>query len=441
MSSFKTFVLIWLGQFTSVIGSKISGFALGFWILKETGSITQFALVLLAVTLPAVIVSPFAGVIVDRYSRKWIMIISDSVAGVTTLFLLTMLLFNQLEIWHVYLATSISSIFSSFQIPAYQSSVSVLVPKKQLGRANGMIQLSDSASLVIAPIIAGFLLHKVGLQMVMILDFITFVIALGTLVAARIPMPERTQVKKQTPNFSEFLAEAKEGWLYILERPAFKVLLISSLITNFLLGFVNTLFQPYILSVSNEQTLGLVISSMGIAMLLGGITMSTWGGPKSRIKGMLGFSGVCGLFLALSGFTSSISIITVSIFIALFVLPISNACGQSIWQDKIALAYQGRVFALKRMIKMSLMPLAIVSAGPLVDKVFNPMMEQDGFLANSMGSVIGVGEGRGIALLILLSGVLWVCNNIVVYSQPRVRGLEEEEIPETKVEAKATSAI
>jgi DHA3 family macrolide efflux protein-like MFS transporter len=422
--SFKTFLFIWSGQFTSVIGSMLTQFALGIWILKETGSITQFSIIFLSITLPTVLISPVAGVIVDRFPRKQIMIISDSVAGLSTLILFLLIITNQLEAWHIYIASAISSIFNSFQTPAYQSTVSLLVPKKQLGRANGMIQLADSTSFIIAPLIAGILLHTNGLPVIMIIDISTFLFALITLLFARFPKID--QKEQITLNIQSFLQDAIEGWRYITDRPGLILLLISSAITNFLLGFYNVLFQPLILSISNEQTLGTVLSITGIGMILGGITMSAWGGPKKRVKGMFGFSVLNGIFIGMAGITESIIFITTCIFMALFVLPISNACGQAVWQNKVHPEVQGRVFALRRMIGRALTPISFILAGPLVDKVFNPTMKHEGILANSNGTLIGIGDGRGIGLLFICIGLLWALSNMLIYFHPRIRQLEIE---------------
>lgn len=427
------FLLIWAGQFISVIGTSLTSFALGFWVLTESGSVTQFSMIILSLVLPTIIVSPFAGVIIDRFSRKKLMILSNCVAAFSSVIILVLVLTNTLEIWHIYVATALASTFNTFLMPAYQSIISLLVPKKQLGRANGLIQVGESASVIIAPVVAGFLLHLYGLQAVITSDLIAFAFAVTTLIFAKIPEVATKQSAKL--NTKQFFAEAKEGWDYLMKQPAFKWLLIFGAFINLLLGFVNVLLQPLIIAISSEQTLGIVLSVTGFGMLLGGIMISVWGGPKNRINGMFLGCGLAGVFISLAGLTTSIVFITASFFLFLFLIPMVNSCSQALWQSKVEPTIQGRVFTIRRMLGISLYPLAIIMAGPLVDKVFNPLMEPNGLLAGTVGQIIGVGDGRGIGLLFVIIGLLLVVITTVIYLQPKVRSIEKD-IPDAIVEEK-----
>jgi MFS transporter, DHA3 family, macrolide efflux protein len=431
--NFKMFLLIWVGQFISVIGTSLTSFALGFWVLTESGSVTQFSMIILSLALPTIIVSPFAGVIIDRFSRKKLMILSNCVAALSSVIILVLVLTNTLEIWHIYVAAALASTFNTFLMPAYQSIISLLVPKKQLGRANGLIQVGESASVIIAPVVAGFLIHLYGLQAVITIDLIAFAFAVTTLIFAKIPEVATKQSAKL--NTKQFFAEAKEGWDYLMKQPAFKWLLIFGAFINLLLGFVNVLLQPLIITISSEQTLGIVLSVTGFGMLLGGIMISVWGGPKNRINGMFLACGLAGVFISLAGITTSIVFITASFFVFLFLIPMVNSCSQALWQSKVEPTIQGRVFTIRRMLGISLYPLAIIMAGPLVDKVFNPLMEPNGLLADSVGQIIGVGEGRGIGLLFVIIGVLFVIITTAIYLQPKVRSIEKD-IPDAIVEEK-----
>jgi MFS transporter, DHA3 family, macrolide efflux protein len=167
-------------------------------------------------------------------------------------------------------------------------------------------------------------------------------------------------------------------------------------------------------------------------MLLGGITISAWGGPKNRINGIFLCCGLAGAFIALAGVTTSIVFITACFFLFLFFIPIVNSCSQALWQSKVEPTIQGRVFTIRRMLGISLYPLAIIMAGPLVDKVFNPLMEPSGLLASSVGQIIGVGEGRGIGLLFIIIGVLFVIVTAAIYLHPKVRTMEKD-IPDAVV--------
>ncbi|WP_219619916.1 MFS transporter [Bacillus sp. V33-4] len=423
-NGFRTFLFIWLGQLVSIVGSGLTAFALGVWVLEETGSVTMFSLILLFSTFPAIVFSPFAGVIVDRFDRRKVMIISDSIAGLGTLLIFALYSTNSLAIWHLYIILSISSVASSLQFPAYQAAVSTLVSKAHLGRASGMVQIAESVSLVISPILAGVLFKLIDLHGIVIVDFSTFLVALFTLLFIRIPTPANSDEKEKSNK--SMLQEAAFGWRYIIERPGLKWLLVFFAVSNFLLGFYNILLQPYVLSFTDETVLGMVISCLGIGMLLGGLLMSVWGGPQKRIRGLLGFGFLSDLALAVVGLKGSVIVVATSNAVASFFMPITNGCSQAIWQSKVPNHIQGRVFALRRMIGLSLSPLAYISAGPIIDYVFEPAMTANGFLADSFGPIFGVGEGRGMGLFITLIGIGWALTALLAYLHPRVKNLETE---------------
>jgi MFS transporter, DHA3 family, macrolide efflux protein len=426
--SFRTFFTIWIGQLASVIGSGLTNFALGVWVLKETGSVTQFALIIMCASVPAIMAAPFAGVIVDKWKRKWVMVISDSIAGLSTITIFILIYFNLFEVWHLYVTAAISSLFSSFQMPAYQATIPLLVRKEQLGRANGMVQMADALSIVFAPVMAGFLLFSIGIKGILIIDFITFTIALSTLLLVK--FPELASHEKDNKKVS-FFQDALFGWKYIMDRPGLRGLLVYFAVVNLLLGYFNVLLQPLLLSFTNEKMLGIALSITGIGMLLGGISMSIWGGPKNRVLGVVSSGAISGIFLMILGIKESVFLVTAATCIMFLLLPIGNASSQVIWQSKVPLNVQGRVFALRRMIAISLSPIAYITAGPLVEKVFDPAV-QEGAFAHGMTTLIGSGDGRGIGLLFLLLGLGWILTSIFVYLNPRVRGLEKE-IPDALV--------
>jgi hypothetical protein len=157
--------------------------------------------------------------------------------------------------------------------------------------------------------------------------------------------------------------------------------------------------------------------------------MSIWGGPKKRIHGILGFSLFSGAMVALGGLRPNVLLLGIVFFAVLFTIPIMNGCSQAIWQVKTAPDVQGRVFAVRRMIAMSVTPLSCIAAGPLADRVFEPLMAVNGPLADSIGRIIGVGPGRGIGLLFIIVGVLTVLITLVSYMYQPLR-LVEDELPD-----------
>ncbi len=164
-------------------------------------------------------------------------------------------------------------------------------------------------------------------------------------------------------------------------------------------------------------------------MLLGSLAMSAWGGPKRKMNGVYGFIGMMALGTLITGWRASPWTIGLGLFISLASVPIAAGCSQVIWQTKVAPEVQGRVFAIRGMIATAITPIAFVLSGVLSDQLFEPMMMPDGALAGVLGSLIGTGPGRGIALIYFLSGLILLLSTGVAYLYPRMR-LVEDELPD-----------
>ena len=168
-----TFSLIWLGQFVSLIGSGLTSFALGVWVYQTTGSTTQFSLIYFFTELPIILIAPLAGAIADRNDKRKVMMMSDAGAGLSTVAIALLLTLGKLKLWHIYLAMGVNSTCNGFQLPAYYASPTLLVPKKQFGRANGMIQLAKAARYLVSPVLAGLLMGIIQLQGILLVDVFT----------------------------------------------------------------------------------------------------------------------------------------------------------------------------------------------------------------------------------------------------------------------------
>lgn len=430
LRGFGAFTVVWLGQFASLVGSSLTSFALGVWAYQVLGSATAYSLVVLATMAPNALLSLFVGPIVDRWDRRWVMALSDIGAGLCTLAVLFLLGWGRLAFWPILLATALNSAFSAFQWPAYAASITMMLPKEQYGRANGMVQLARAASLIISPAAAGFLMKAAGIQLVILIDFITLAFALLTLLFVYIPRPAPS-VEATHSFWQDFLY----GLRYLAERPGLMGLLVLFALLNFLLGFVLALFGPMVLAFSDEQVLGTLTSIGAFGMLVGGGLMGVWGGPRRRIHGVLGPLLLAGLAIGAAGARPSAPLITVAAFGFFFSFAVVSASSDSIWQSKVAPDVQGRVFGARSTIATIGMAPAYLLAGPLADHVFEPLLKVGGPLAGSVGRVIGVGPGRGIGFMFLLSGVIAILATVASYGYPRIRLIEDELPDVTKEEA------
>lgn len=419
-----TFSIIWLGQLVSVVGSGLTSFALGVWTFERTGSATHFALIGLCAVLPRVLLSPLAGAVVDRWDRRRVMILSDVGAGLSTLVVFLLFGANRLEIWHIYLLTSINAAFGTVQWPAFMAVTSLLVSQKNLGRANGMVQFGQATSEILAPALAGVLLGTIRLEGVILIDFATFVFAVITLLIVR--FPSSTGSPASLPGDASFWRDLTVGWTYIAARPGLLGLLGFFAVVNFLWGMVGALVTPMVLSWTSSSVLGAVISIAGVGMLTGSLIMSIWGGPQRRIHGVLRFELLSGFCFMLMGLRPSFWLVAAGAFGAHVTIAIVYGSNQAIWQSKVAPDLQGRVFAAQQMVARAAAPLAYLLAGPLSDKLFEPLLTVDGPLAGGVGQVIGVGPGRGMGLLFMIMGIVKVAVSLAGQMQPHIRHIEDE---------------
>jgi MFS family permease len=424
----RTFLFIWVGQFISIIGSGLTGFGLSIWIYEQTGQATPLALTALFFNLPRVLLSPIAGSIADRMNRRRILILADTGAALVTLGVASLLFSGNLQLWHIYLSTALSSIFSAFQDPAYRASITMLVPKKDLARAGGIQQVGFAAESILTPVIAGVLYVVIGLRGIILIDFLSYFFAIGALLLVVIPQPKLTTVVEGEGEKGSMWRDAVFGWRYLRQRSGLFGLLWYYAIVNFFLNLSGVLFTPLVLSFGSPAEMGFVRMVGGVAMLIGGLIMGAWGGPqRRRIWGVIAAIAASGFGYFLAGLRPSTPLLAGAQFVILFFIPISAALSQAVWQIKVPADIQGRVFAIRGMIAYSIMPLSNLIAGPLADQVFEPLMSEGGALSGTfIASVIGVGTGRGIALIFIVSAVFLWTSSMYAFANKRIRDLEEE---------------
>lgn len=426
-----TFLIVWFGQTVSTIGSGLTSFALGVYVYQQSGSVAQFAFIGLFTVAPRILVSPLVGPLIDRFDRRRTMMISDLGAGVSTAALAVLVSINRLEVWLIYLLVLISSIFTTVQWPAYMASTSTLVSRENLGRANGLTQLGRSLTEILSPVLAGMLLLTIHLQGVILVDFITFLFAIGSLMIVRFPEPACSQ--PEATGKQSWWKQVTFGLDYIIARRGLFGLLLFLTAVNFLWGMVGALITPMILGFTSSDVLGVIISIAGGGMLAGSLLMSTWGGPRRKIKGVVLFellSGVC--FMAI-GIRPDFWPVAAGVFGAHLTIAIVQGSNQAIWQSQVPEDLQGRVFSTQQMVSRSAAPLAFLLAGFLADRLFEPLMQVNGGLAGSAGLLVGVGTGRGIGLLFLFIGLVKISLSGIAWTSPAIIQVEDERLYSSRI--------
>ncbi|MCC8246462.1 MFS transporter [Saccharothrix luteola] len=414
------FAVVWAGQLVSVIGSALTAFVLGVWVYLGTGSVTTFVLIQFCAVVPGILLAPYAGAVADRYDRRKIMLVADSGAGVVTALLLVAVSTGSLAVWQIYVATALTAALNSFHIIAYTALVPALVPKEHLGRINGLMQITQGVQIA-APLVAGALLGVVGLRGVLLIDLVSMAFAVGALLVARLP-DEAVRPAGASDGEREGIGA---GVRWLRGAPGLFALCAVFAVWNFLFAIAGGLVQPLILSFSGPATLGVLMAAGGSGLFVGGLVMGVWGGPKRRVHGIYAGVALGGVFLVLHSLAPSPWLIGIAAPAFLFTLPLINTCCVTLLQTKVDPAVLGRVLAVVRMIGTAAMPVAFLLIGPLTDGVAEPLMAADGPLADGVGALIGTGEGRGIALIFLVVGVLMLALAAYAWTRPRLRTVDD----------------
>lgn len=419
------FIIIWIGQLVSVLASSMSHFALTIWMYQQTESATAMGLMQVFFITPFLLISPFAGVMVDRYNRKLMMMISDFAAILATGTIFILYSLGMLEFWHLYIAAVLNGIGNTFQWPAYSAAISTMIPKEQLGRANGLMSLMEAGPGVVAPLLAGALLPFIGLTGILGIDVVTFFFAVGALLFVHIPQPRKTEEGQQKSG--NLWREAAYGFTYIFARPSLLGLQLVFFFGNLFSGIGLTVMAPMILARtdSNSLVFGALQTVGAIGAVLGGILMSIWGGFKRRVDGILlgwiitSLSGMVAL-----GMGQGMSVWIPALLISTLFGPLINASNQAIWQAKVAPDLQGRVFSARRLIAWFTNPISPIIAGTLADFVFEPAMRSNSGLAATFGGLVGTGPGAGMGLLLVFCGLAAALVGAAGYFIPSVRNAE-----------------
>ena len=422
---FSSFACIWSSQLVSILTSGMSGFALTIWMYEQTKSATAMAAVQVFYVVPFLVMSFFAGPMIDRYNRKLMMAVSDICAAVGTAAIFVAFLAGRPEVWMIYAAASLLGIGNSFQWPAFSATISLMVSKEQLGRVNGMMTLMEAGPSVFAPILAGALLPFMGITGILAMDIATFFLAVGTLLFVDIPSPPRSvEGAKASGNIFK---EAAWGFRYIFERPSLLSLQLLLLAGNLFSGIGGNLVAPMILARTGADSvaLGGVQTAFAIGGVAGGLIISAWGGFRHRSLGIAIGWVVQGLATFAFGFGSTFWVWAAFAALTSLASPLINASNQAIWQSKVPPDLQGRVFSARRLIAWIANPLTPLIAGPLADFVLEPAMRDPASApARLLGPAFGTGPGAGMGVIIAVSGLLVVLSSAIAWSFRAVREVE-----------------
>jgi MFS transporter, DHA3 family, macrolide efflux protein len=422
--TFKKFLVVWSGQLISAIGSGLSAFALGVFVFQKTHSAIGYSLIILFSFLPSFILLPFAGVFADRFDRKKMMILGDAGAITGLLFILIIMFLGNIKLWQIYVGVALSSVFAAIQNPAYKATVSDMVTEELYSQASGLIQLAGSAQYLISPILAGFLMNIFDIKVVIIIDIMTFLIAVAAVLLIKKQCASTKRHEKQ-----RFFTDMADSFSYLLSHKGILWLVLLTSMVCFYIGLIQSLFGPMMLTLSNSRTLGIALSVSASGMLVSSLFIGILGIKKSKVFILSLFLTLAGVFYALMGLFTAVALIIVFGFLFFFTLPFVNTSLEVLIRSNVDNERQGRTWSIIYAISQVGYILAFGSSGFLADHLFNPLLSQNGALSQTVGKIIGTGQGRGIGFLFILSGILVSILALIIGRVKRIHELEFNTAP------------
>jgi MFS family permease len=416
------FLTVWTGQFISGIGSGLTAFTLGVYAFERTESATVFSLIILFAFLPSYLLKPLGGVLSDRMDRRLLMIIGDLGSALGLAFILLMFRSGNHDLWIIYLGVAVSSAFNALQNPAYKSSVTDMTDKSVYSRASGLMQLAESSRFLISPVLAGYLLRYFDIESILMIDIGTFIIAVASVYGVKKKITNtRTEGREE-----KFFSGLADGFRYTFSQKKLVWLLSLTSIITFAVGFLQALMGPMILSFADARTLGLVQSVSATGMIVSSLLIGIFSKTRKQVRLLTISLGVAGFFYALFGTSTNIFFIITAGFVFFTMLPFINTSLDVLIRTNVDNRMQGRVWSIVSLVSQFGMIISFATAGFLADKVFNPLLLPGGALASTVGRITGTGEGRGIGLMFILSGILIIATASAIIKNQSVKSLETE---------------
>lgn len=404
MENFKKYIVLWLSQSISQLGSSMTAFSFILWIYEQTHSALSISIISFCNYVPYILTSIFVGTFVDNHRKKLVMLVSDFVAAIVSLFALVFLMAGNLSVWHIYIINIIVGVSTAFQQPASSVAIAKIVPKDKLSNVSGMNSFSSNLVIVFSPMLAAVFFSIGGLPLILLFDLFSFAIAFFVLLFL-IRIPERLTKEYFKSPFAEILY----GFHFLKTEKGILYIMLTMAVINFFsrLTYENIL-SPMILARSSENNLvlGIVNACMGVGGIMGGLLVSMR--KESRKKANMIYVSAALSFL-LGDLTMAVGrnvfFWSFAAFAASLPLPFIMAGENLILYKKIPENIQGRVFAVRNAVQYSTIPFGILLGGYLSDYVFEPFMRSNADIVPLLGKIVGIGTGSGMAVMFLCTGI------------------------------------
>lgn len=418
----RTYLILWLTQSFSGLGSAVTSYALVVWSYTQEGSALVTALLMVSSYAPYVVCSIFAGALSDRWDKRKTMLACDAMAAMTTVCTLVLLKTGMLQVWHLYILNAVNGLMNTVQQPASEVATTALLPRKHYQKVGGLYYLSSSLNGILNPIIATAMMTLLGMDAVFLFDLFTFAVAFGVLlVFIRIPAPEKQDAKEP------LMQSVRTGLAFLREKRGILSLVLFLAAINLVASMFNATLPAMVLPTKGETALGILNSLTGVTMLIGSLIASLLPKPKSRVR------VVCWtLLLSMStenfllAFGRTLPVWCVGAFLGWIAIPLMNANLNAIMRLSIPQEIQGRVFACRNSLQFFTIPVGYFLGGLLVDAVFDPLMaaQTNGWLTR----VFGTGKGSGAAMCFAMQAVMGVAVCLWFMRDKHIRAMQEQEL-------------
>lgn len=398
----KKFMVIWMGELISCIGSGMTAFAVSIYVYELTGSAAWVSLTALLAYLPTILMSPAGGILADRYDRRSMMIFGDSFSALGLLLILICINTGNISAVPVLIGVTISSVFAGILEPAYKATVTDLVSEDEYAKASSLVQIAGSSKYLISPVIAGLILSVSDIRTILLIDIATILVTVAATASVRSSVKSN---KKNNDNFN-FSKEFKAGIKSITQDKGVSSLVVLMAFMCFFVAFIQTLMTPMILAFADSKTLGIMESVSAVGMLIGSVVVGVLNIKRNFTRILIISLMAAGVFMSMTGTTTNIWLIMSYSILFFTALPFINTCADVLIRSRIPNDVQGRAWGIISVLTQMGYVVAYAVCGILADYVFGPMLMEDGIFAGSIGRLIGIGEGRGIGLMFIITGII-----------------------------------
>lgn len=421
----KKFLMIWFGELISSIGSGMTAFALSVYVYQATGSVSLVSVIAVASFLPTILLSPLGGVLADRYDRRLLMIIGDLFSGFGLLYVLWNIHTGTDSMLPIIAGVTFNAIFVALLEPSFKATVTDLLTEDEYAKASGMVQIAGNARYLISPALAGILLAVSDIRLILLLDICTFFITITAVALVRKSIGKPAAKEKRSA-----LAEMKEGFAVIKQSKGISSLIALMAVVCFFVGFLQTLVSPMVLAVSDAKTVGMLESVCAVGMLIGSVFIGIFGIKGSYVRALSLAGMAASVCMAVSGVSINLIVTGAGIFLFFLALPFLNTSADVLVRSNVAGNVQGRVWGIISLLSQAGTAVAYVLSGVLADHIFEPLLAEQGFLEGSIGRLIGVGQGRGIGFMLVLSGLFMLPAAFAIGRSRNIQKLQESIVKE-----------